>query len=78
MRTGTLIIKSIAVTITLLLFNGDKIREIPQPPLIYQELTVKEPLQLRLLKIKHQMQRGQIILLQNSIESKIESRIINN
>lgn len=70
MKTPILTIKTLVIMLPLLLLNGElKSRT---PTMEHPSLVVNEPLKLKLLKIRHQVQRGQIILLQNSIESKLK------
>lgn len=71
MRTPILIIKTFVVILPLLVLQGDTfVSKIPKRT-NQTNLIVAEPLQLKLLKIRHQVQQGEIILLQNNIESNL-------
>lgn len=73
MKTTTLHLKTMMVAMMLIFFSDIE----PPKTIIKQEklpsTTWQEPLQLSLLKIKHELQRGQIILLQNSIENQLNN-----
>lgn len=73
MKTPTLVIKTLLVAIPLLLFNSDMAISTSgyQKPLEKEAVTTVEPLQLQLLKVRREVQRGQIIMLQNAIQSKL-------
>lgn len=71
MKTHILIIKTLIVAFPLMFLTGDGSRPKVRP--VKKELIVREPLQLQLLKIRYEAQRGQIILLQNAIQSKINT-----
>lgn len=65
-----LLIKTFSFLVLLMVTSSNGFKH-SKPKIEFDKTIIQEPLELKLLRIRHKMQQGQIRMLQSSIEAKL-------